>query len=164
MSIVEPSVLARIPLFSAMSDEERGRLAPWLTVHEAAAGEVLLWEGRPHGSLFVLERGRVVVTKQIRGETEAVLVHLEAGAHFGEIDLIDSRNASASVTAETACRLLVLDQEQLRVLLRTDERLFGSFAWALLQDLAVKLRRTNQKLQETIIWGLDATASDPGAS
>ncbi len=163
MPLVEPASLAKIPLFSAMSDEERARLAPWLTVHEAEPGEVLLWEGRPHGSLFVLERGRVVVTKQIRGETEAVLVHLEAGAHFGEIDLIDGRNASASVTAEQPCRLLVLEQQQLRDILATDERLFGSFAWALLQDLAVKLRRTNQKLQETIIWGMDATASDPTA-
>lgn len=159
MSYVEASVLARVPLFAALSESERERLAAWLTVHEAAAGEVLLREGRPHGSLFILERGRVIVTKRIRGETETVLVHLDAGAHFGEVDLIDGRNASASVTADTACRLLVLEQDQLRALLAADQHLFGVFSWALLQDLATKLRRTNQKLQETIAWGLDVAAA-----
>ena len=157
---VDPSALARAPLFADMTADERAGLAVFFTPRRADVGEVLLWEGRPHDSLFVVESGSVVVSKQIRGETEAVLAHLGTGAHFGEVDLIDSQSASASVTCETSCRLAVLEQDQLRGLLANDEHLFSRFAWALLRDLAGKLRRTNQKLQESIVWGLDATASD----
>jgi CRP-like cAMP-binding protein len=153
--------LDTIPLLADLTPDERARLAAWFTERTVAAGEVILWEGRPHESLCVVDSGRFIVTKQIRGATEAVLATLDQGAHFGEIDLIDSRSASANVTAETAGRLLVLDQGRLRALLDADHRLFSALAWALLRDLAAKVRRTNEKLQETIVWGLDATASDP---
>ncbi len=153
--------LATVPLFADMSADERARLARWFSRRVVVAGEVVLWEGRPHQSLFVVMEGRIVVSKRIRGETEAVLAHLDPGAHFGEIDLIDSQSASASVTAETPVTLLELDQDRLREILASDERLFSAFAWALLRDLTSKLRRTNERLQETIVWGLDATASDP---
>ncbi len=155
------TLLEGVPLLANLTPDERARLAAWFSPRPVAAGEVVLWEGRPHESLFVVVDGRMVVTKQIRGATEAVLAHLDRGAHFGEIDLIDGQSASASVTAETAGRLLVLDQSRLRGLLAADERLFSTLAWSLLRDLAAKVRRTNAKLQETIVWGLDATASDP---
>ena len=153
--------LATVPLFSSMTPEERARLAPYFRLRPVAEGEVVLWEGRPHKSLFVLMQGRVVVTKQIRGDAEAVLAHLEPGAHFGEIDLVDGQSASASVTVEKAGALLEFDQNRLLQLLDADNRLFSTFSWALLRDLVTKLRRTNQKLQETILWSLDATATDP---
>ncbi len=156
-----PAFLQTEPLFTSLSPDELVRLARWFEPRSVPEGSVILSEGRPHDSLYILREGRVVVTKTIRGETEAVLAHLDPPAHFGELDLIDAQCASASVTAELDCQLLVLDAERLRQLFNDDGALFGKFAWAMMQDLTAKIRRTNDKLQEVILWGLDATSTDP---
>jgi CRP-like cAMP-binding protein len=150
------------PLFARFEERELARLAPLFTANEVDGGTVLVWEGRPHDSLFLLARGRVVVTKAIRGETEAVLAHLDAPGHFGELDLIDAQCAAASVTAEGPCLLLAMGQERLRGLLAEDADLFGRLAWELMRDLTGKIRRTNERLQEVVLWGLDATRTEPG--
>lgn len=157
-----PSFLQSVPLLHSLSPAELDRLATWFEARNVTSGTIILYEGRPHDSLYLLRAGRVVVTKTIRGETEAVLAHLDPPTHFGELDLIDAQCASASVTAELDCELLVLDAERLRRLFAEDGVLFGKFAWAMMQDLTAKIRRTNDKLQEVILWGLDATSSDPG--
>ena len=156
------ALLRAQPLFARFEDAELARLAPLFTATEVDVGTVLVWEGRPHESLFLIARGRAVVTKAIRGETEAVLAHLDAPGHFGELDLIDAQCAAASVTAETPCLVLAMGQERLRALLAEDSDLFGRLAWELMRDLTAKIRRTNERLQEVILWGLDATRSETG--
>jgi hypothetical protein len=46
-------------------------------------------------------------------------------------------------------------------MLSNESPLFGKLSWALLRDLAGKLRDTNRKVQEAVAWGLDAASLDP---
>lgn len=163
MAIPEEDIgfLARVPLFASLTSEERARFADYLHVTMLQEGQVVIWEGKAHENLHIVVEGSLVVTKVVRGEVESVLTHLGERAHFGELDLIDGRKAAATVTAEEQCRLLSITQHQIYRLLEENSDLFGKFAWAMMRDLAQKLRATNLRLLEAVTWGMDAAAIDP---
>jgi CRP-like cAMP-binding protein len=153
--------LAKHPLFSSLRPDELSRMVPWFDIKQVPAGQVLLWEGKPHDAFYILWKGRVVVSKLVKGEVETVLAHLDPPAHFGELNLVDDKGSSATVTAEEDCTVLHLTRDRLRRLLDSDSHLSAHFAWALMRDLTGRLRSTNQKLQEIVLWGLEATGVDP---
>ncbi len=153
--------LERVPLTSELTLEQAEKLGEYFDATEYEPGQVILWEGHEHDTLAIIADGSVVVTKVVRGEVESVLCRLKKGDHFGELDLIDSRSASATVTAEEATRVLAISQDRLRALFRDDPATFGRFAWAMMRDLAAKLRATNKKVLEAVEWGLEAASLDP---
>lgn len=155
--MIAPLALAKSELFGSMPAPLLERLAPWFTERGALRGEVLLHEGEGASRLFVIASGTVLVCKAVAGSTEALVARLGPGAHLGEIDLLDDEQATATVIMETEGTLLELDTERFRRMLVTDRALFAHVARGLFVDLATKVRRTNDKVRETIAWGLDAT-------
>ncbi|MCK6505552.1 cyclic nucleotide-binding domain-containing protein [Myxococcota bacterium] len=161
LTLADRAFLAEVPLFSAFDRAELATISNYLEAREAEPGQVIIWSDSDHRSLFVLAKGQVVVTIQVRGEVESVLAHLGPGAHFGELTFIDGQPAAGSVTAESACRLLVIPIDRMRALRDEQSPLFGKLAWAMLKDLAQKLRHTNEKVLDAVLWGLDAAQIDP---
>jgi CRP-like cAMP-binding protein len=160
-STADIRVLQTSPLLQGMTPEEVNRFSDYLTEQTFQKGQVIIWEKSAHRTMHLLVEGRAVVTKVVRGEVESVLATLEPGAHFGELTLIDGKPAAGNVTAELRCRVYSMDRDQLRRMLSNESPLFGKLSWALLRDLAGKLRDTNRKVQEAVAWGLDAASLDP---
>lgn len=161
---ITPSDLAflqSVPLLERFTPEELQRFSSYLEAREYEAGQVLIWEGKPQRQLRIMASGVVVVTKNIRGEVESVLARLTPGSHFGELSLLSDEPASCNVTAEEASRVLSVEYARLEALLEQDSALFAKLSWAMLKDLAAKLRATNRKVQEAVEWGLDAASLDP---
>jgi CRP/FNR family transcriptional regulator, cyclic AMP receptor protein len=97
--------LRQVSLFGDCTDEELRRIAAISRVVEHAAGATLTRVGGPGDSFFLIVDGRVSV------ETPVGLGDpLEAGDFFGEMSLIDGEPRSATITALTDVRLLVVDR------------------------------------------------------
>ena len=163
LTLGDRAFLNEVPLFAGFDKSELATISNYLEAHEYEPGQVVIWSDSDHRSLYVLAHGSAVVTIQIRGEVESVLAHLGPGAHFGELTFIDGKPASGTVTAETACRVLVVPIAGMRALRDEQSPLFGKLAWAMLKDLAAKLRATNDKVLDAVQWGLDAAQIDPSA-
>ena len=101
--MVSPDELAGISLFDALDDAERAELASWFDSRSFDAGAVLVDEGSAGYSFFVMAEGSAVVTA---GET--TIRELGPGDFFGEIAILERRRRSATVTATTPSRLLVM--------------------------------------------------------
>ena len=69
---------------------------------------------------------------------------LEAGAHFGEMGLVDEAPRSATVRAASTTDLLRLSRDALWTLMRKEPELGTKFSWALAQSLCQRLRHTNE--------------------
>src|SRR5262249_46611955 len=80
-------LLARLPLFQELPRETSARLADAARRQFFDDGEILVREGDTGDSLFVLERGRVQVTKSgsAVGTSHVVLARLKHGDFFGEM-------------------------------------------------------------------------------
>lgn len=108
-----PDRLPPIPLFSELSASSFGAVLAALKLRRARPGEVILAEGEPGQSFFVLARGEVRVTKHLATGGDVELATLHEGAIFGEMALVSAAPRSATVTARTDADLLEFDRDAL---------------------------------------------------
>lgn len=103
----------RSPLFADFSSEELVAVIQGLILHTYAPGEIVVSEGEPGLSMFVLSSGLLrVYVRNARGHNNQVRM-LDSGSFFGEISLITQEPRSATVVAAEPCELLELDKDAL---------------------------------------------------
>mgnify|MGYP003514326076 CR=1 FL=1 len=97
--------LAEIPLFSALSKKDLQRIAKASNEVILGAGTVLAEQGDMGREAFVIVEGTATVSRNGR-KVGAV----GPGDAVGELSLLDHGPRTATVTCETECTLLLLDQ------------------------------------------------------
>lgn len=97
--------LQRVPLFSGFSEDELRRVAGISRILEAPTGTVLTRIGAPGESFFVIIDGSAAVQTPL-----GVGDPLQPGYFFGEMSLLDGEPRSATITAMTDVRLLVVER------------------------------------------------------
>jgi CRP-like cAMP-binding protein len=155
-------VLDQVVLFSDWTAAERAEFAGHLEVARFEPQEVVMWEGDPGDTLFFIAEGQVIVSRRLKGDVETIICRLHGGDFFGELDVIDDQSASANVQTETPCVFYTIGRLALYEKLEANPRLYSKFLLALLRELAKRLRSTNNKLIDAILWGIDATSLDTG--
>ena len=101
------------PLFSDFSADELVEVIKGLELVTYEAGDVIVAEGAPGDSLFVLTTGTVkAFVKDPDGHYHKVREMYE-GAFFGEVSILTGKPRSATITAATPCELLALDRAAL---------------------------------------------------
>jgi CRP-like cAMP-binding protein len=108
--VADPRIarLRGVPLFAGCTDKELEFIATRVDEVDVPAGTVLCRKGESGGDFFVILEGKADVDAP---EGRRVL---EAGDFFGEIALIDNGPRTATVTAATPMRCLVLGHPQFR--------------------------------------------------
>lgn len=99
------------PLLATLSPELRTQLGAAFVPATAPAGETLLTRGKPGDALYLLLRGECEVFHTHEDGRQSHLATLKEGALFGEISLLRSRLATATVRTLTPCTLLKLERE-----------------------------------------------------
>ena len=89
------------------------------------AGEVIVEEGKPGSSAYLLKSGSVEVSKTVK-DTRIVLAILESGQLFGEMSLLDEHPRSATVTTLEPCVVERVDQEEAAELMQCASPLLNS--------------------------------------
>ena len=143
MNVLE--LLRATELFSKLSDDELDQVAKCEDERTAAAGEMLIREGQPGTSLYIVRSGRVAVEKGV-GDDRARLAELGSGAIFGEMSLIDNFPTSAAVTTLEASSFLVISRLDLNVLLNWNTVLAAKMWRSFTEMLCYRLRNMNEKL------------------
>lgn len=107
------SMVARLPLFSSMSETEIAEITKLLYTRSFAPGVPIVRAGDAGGAMFLIENGEASVSLG-GGKTAS----LKEGDFFGEMALLERRRHTRDVIAKTRCRVLVLDAEALLRLTR----------------------------------------------
>ncbi len=134
-------VLAKMPLFSRLSEREILRVMQSVEVREFIDAQIVINEGDKGDELFIVLDGQVKVS---RGE--AVLNHLGPGEHVGEMALIRSVPRSATVTAEGPAALIAIRRADFFEILRKEHDIAVKMLWQFLGVLADRLDQTNSEL------------------
>lgn len=106
-------VLARVDLFSRLTDDQRRQIAAASAIRLFGAGEVIVRQGDPGQSMFIVCSGSVAVLLEPDRREVAVI---EKGGYFGEMSLLTGDPRSASVVARGDAAVLELDAELFRAL------------------------------------------------
>jgi CRP-like cAMP-binding protein len=129
--------LRAIPLFMACSEKQLQFIASRVEELEFKAGKVLCRQGQSGGEFFIVLSGEAQVERDGK-----VVDTIQAGDHFGEIALIDDGPRTATVTAKTPLRCLVLSPRQFQDVLHQD----AEIAVHILRDVTKRLRASTRTL------------------
>jgi small-conductance mechanosensitive channel/CRP-like cAMP-binding protein len=111
--------LSRVDVFRALDGEKIDRLARRMRMIIYGPGEVVLRQGDPGDSLYVVRSGSVAVQLGAQGARRDVAT-LSAGQFFGEMSLMTGESRSATVVAKSDCECYIVDKEAFQEIL--DER------------------------------------------
>jgi hypothetical protein len=101
-----------IPLFSDLTASEFIAVALLLVRRVAKVGEVIVREGDPGDSMFIVSTGEVRATA-LRDGRQVPVATLRDGDFFGEMAVLTGEPRTATVTAVKATELLELSREHL---------------------------------------------------
>lgn len=101
------NLVAKVPLFRTLDAARIAAVAGVLQARRAERGERLIRKGDIGDSMYFIVSGEV----EVDTETGAPLRRLQAGDFFGEVALIAERSRTATITAVSTCKLLVLHKD-----------------------------------------------------
>lgn len=114
------------------------------------AGTVLFREGEPGDVMYVVQSGRVELTRLLRGRQEH-LATLPAGEFFGEMAIINQRPRTATAQVIEDALLLVIDRRTFEAMVRGNTEI----AVRLIKKLAARLDQANQQVETLLIRELN---------
>jgi CRP/FNR family transcriptional regulator, cyclic AMP receptor protein len=123
-------LLKHVPLFARMSKHDLERVSSLADEIDLPAGKELTREGERGREFFVLIEGDADV---IRGGEK--LNTLGPGDFFGEISLVSGRPRTATVTATSPVRALVVTDQAFGGLMRTSPELQATVLEAVVERL-----------------------------
>jgi len=102
------NLLAASPLFRAFGSDQKRQVASKFLLHQFAAGEPILQQGKPGAGLFVVLRGECEAFHTDERGEHLPYPALREGDVFGEISLLFGSLCTATVRAGTRCDVLEL--------------------------------------------------------
>jgi CRP-like cAMP-binding protein len=112
---------------------------------EFPAGTVLFREGDPGSEMYVVQAGRVEITKRV-GEVEKLLASLGQGEFFGEMSILNRKPRSATATVSEDARLLVIDPPTFDAMIRAN----AEVAIRMIKKLADRLQEADEQIEHLI--------------
>jgi len=156
-------LLAQIPLFEGLSDEDREALAQRLAEKSFKVEEMVFSKGDQGSSMYIVLAGAVQIflPPPDKDTPPVILKDVRTGEYFGELSLFDDKPRSASVKATVDTVLLELTRDELGDHLHKSK----NAALAILSEMANRLRETNamlsqraakdvvKEIEENLTWG-----------
>jgi len=109
-------------------------------------GAVLFREGEPGRDMYVVQQGKVVISKRI-GAVEKVLTTLGQGEFLGEMSILNAAPRSATATCAEDCRLLVLDAATFEAMVRGSPEI----ALRMIRTLAGRLQEADRQIENLLL-------------
>ncbi|MGA8868924.1 MAG: Crp/Fnr family transcriptional regulator [Candidatus Sulfotelmatobacter sp.] len=129
--------LAKVPIFSGLTESELTFLTQRAVPRRYAAGELVFGEGEPCAGLYVVESGHVRIFKSSANGREQVLSVDGPGSSIAELPVFDGGSYPASVAAIDDATLLFVSKQDFQALCLTHPQV----ALKVLRVVGARLRR-----------------------
>ena len=113
---------------------------------EFPKGHVLFHDREPGKEMFVIQTGKVRISKTVR-DVEKTLVVLGPGEFFGEMSILNNQPRSAQATIEEDAKLLVIDPKTFEAMVRGN----AEIAVRMIKKLATRLQETDEQIENLLL-------------
>ena len=127
-------LISKVPLFSRLSKKERQDVARIADEMDLPSGKDMAKEGERGREFFVLLDGSADVLKDGK-----LINQMKKGDFFGEIALVTRMPRTATVTATSDVRVLVINERDFAALLKHSPQVGRGVAEALAERIAPEL-------------------------
>ena len=136
-------LLKNIPIFSDLEEETLMELAERCRRMKFNKNSVLMTEGEPGESLYIIETGSAKVFVSDENGDEMVLYIRDSGSYIGDIALLDDAPRSASVVTLEKTTVLSMSKPDFLALLRSNAEL----PLAIIRTLTRRLRHETDSVR-----------------
>jgi CRP-like cAMP-binding protein len=109
-------------------------------------GEVIFHEGETGDAMFIIQEGEVRIHKRVR-DRETTLAVLKAGDFFGEMAIIDQEPRSASASAASEAKILILSKDIFESQIKTNPKII----MAILRKMSERLRQADRQIKTLLM-------------
>jgi len=135
-------LLARVPLFSALAEDELARVADVAVRRRFEADQVVFREGDSSNTAYLIRSGHARAVRENADGRSITLARFGPGDIFGELAVLDDERRSATIeTLEETETIAILGPDMRRLL-----REHPDIAVKLIISLGRRLRETNERL------------------
>ena len=113
---------------------------------EFPRGHILFREGEVGREMFVIQAGKVSITKKVR-DVEKTLVTLGAGEFFGEMAILNAKPRSAGAVVAEDAKLLVIDPKTFEAMVRGNVEI----AVRLIKKLSDRLQEADDQIENLML-------------
>ena len=140
--------LSLSPLLVGLKPDELQAMVEAAEVVDYRGGEVIVAEGSPGDTMFMLCEGEVVVEKASPATGRPVLLatFTEPGDFFGEMVFVDVMPRSATVRAHLDARLMVFSLETLRRFCEASKDVHLTIVLNIARMLSKRLRKADEMI------------------
>jgi CRP/FNR family transcriptional regulator, cyclic AMP receptor protein len=135
--------LKRVPLFAGLTEPQYELLAAGSTRRNFPKGRMIVAEGEPSQSLYILLSGRAKVQRSDSEGKEVILAVLGPGEFFGEMSLIDDAPRSASVITLESCDFMAINKDGFKAMMTQSTEM----CMQIMKGLVKRLRGADQKIE-----------------
>jgi CRP/FNR family transcriptional regulator, cyclic AMP receptor protein len=141
-------LIADTPLLASLPSEDRIAILGNFVRRTYPRGETIFRTGDPGTHLYLIESGRVKITRVSPDGREALVAIIGQGEVFGELSLFDAglRTADARTMEPTVLQALSHDVFRRYVLAHPE------IAWQMFKILAMRLRAADETIQDVVFF------------
>jgi len=107
------------------------------------AGHVIFKEGETGDTMYIIQKGRVKITKKVNN-VEKILMVLEKGDFFGEMALIRNAPRTATATAVDTCELLTFNRDGFLSMISKN----SNIAMNIIEKLCTRLEKADNLIRD----------------
>ncbi len=140
--------LTRSDISAGLTDEYIEVLADTIEIINLSDGDILMSEGHTDDRLFIIDQGRIEVTRNTQGGDWVTLAILKSGDFAGEMGFIDGSVHSATLRSMGDARVLSLSRDALEALIDSHPHLVYKLMQTIIRVVHKLLTKMNQQYVE----------------
>ena len=139
--MVDSSVLGQYSLFDGLESGQIDSILPMMHQETFEAGTDIIIEDKHNDRLYFILDGNVALVKK-----GVILLKRDKGDIFGELEVLDTSPAEATVKALVATKVMSLSVDALGEIYEKDLKAYSFLLTNLARDVARRLRYMNNRI------------------
>ncbi len=140
-------LLAELPVFEGLNDHELDQTSKLLHRRIYAKDELVFNEDEPGAGMYIISKGKIVITKTTQKCETLHLATIEQRSFFGEIALLDEIPRSASAHAGSETELFAFCKPDLEKLIERNPRLGAKILYNISRMICKRLVAANDNVE-----------------
>ncbi len=152
----EKSCVERVPIFSNLDREEMKEITSIINHKKFKKNELIYMAGEKGGSLYVINEGKVKITRISSSGKEQVIRILGAGEFMGELSIFKSSALMDNAEALTDTMLCVINERDFKKILKK----YPLISFKIMEELSQRLERAEALIENINLNSVEKRLAD----
>lgn len=152
----ERSCVERVPIFSNLDKEEMKEITSLIVHKEFEKGELIYMAGQKGGSLYVINNGKVKITRISSSGKEQVIRILEPGEFMGELSIFRSSPLMDNAEALNDTTMCIINEMDLKNILKK----YPLISLKIMEELSERLERAEALIKNINLSSVEKRLAD----